>query len=210
MSQVNTMVDAARNSTSVYPDEHASRVRKYTFDMLKTTTICHIPDFVFDPREARIVSNAAYLHDVGKLLTPKSILHKRGPLTPEERSIIQHHTTDGAMLIYFHRAFEELLMRKYAFEIALHHHERIDGNGYPDGLQGSELAPWLQIVSLADTFAVLTEDRPYRPALPLAQAWGMILNEDCGQFNDRVLRCLDDNRSWVSDKDRSDTISTGY
>lgn len=127
ISQVNAMVDTARNNTFRYSSKHPYCVRRYTFGMLKTTTMCHIPDFIFDPREARMISNAAYLHDVGKLLTPKSLLNKRGPLTPEEREKMQLHTMDGAMLIYFHPAYEEPLLRKYAFEIALHHHERIDG-----------------------------------------------------------------------------------
>lgn len=207
MSQVNTMVDEARSNTFRHSGQHSYCVRRYTFGMLKTTTMCHIPGFIFDPREARIVSNAAYLHDVGKLLTPKNILNKRETLTPEEREIMQHHTSDGAMLIYFHRAYDELLLRKYAFEIALHHHERIDGSGYPDGLQGSELVPWLQIVSIADTFAALMEDRPYRPAICIDRAWEMILNGDCGQFNDRLLRCLDDDRRWVFGGDRSEIIN---
>lgn len=197
ISQVNAMVDTARNNTFRYSSKHPYCVRRYTFGMLKTTTMCHIPDFIFDPREARMISNAAYLHDVGKLLTPKSLLNKRGPLTPEEREKMQLHTMDGAMLIYFHPAYEEPLLRKYAFEIALHHHERIDGKGYPDGLQGSELAPWLQIVSIADTFSALMEKRPYRPAVYIDRAWEMILNGDCGQFDDRLLRCLDDDRRWV-------------
>ena len=85
ISQVNAMVDTARNNTFRYSSKHPYCVRRYTFGMLKTTTMCHIPDFIFDPREARMISNAAYLHDVGKLLTPKSLLNKRGPLTPEER-----------------------------------------------------------------------------------------------------------------------------
>lgn len=197
MFDVNTMVDEALNNTFRFPDKHAYRVRRYTFGMLKTTTMCHYPDFIFDPREARMIANAAYLHDIGKLLTPKSILNKCGSLTPEERGIMQHHTSDGAMLIYFHRAHRELLLKKYAFEIALHHHERVDGRGYPDGLQGSELKPWLQIVSIADTFAALMEKRSYRHAVDIDRAWEMILNGDCGQFDDRLLRCLDDDRRWV-------------
>ena len=70
ISQVNAMVDTARNNTFRYSSKHPYCVRRYTFGMLKTTTMCHIPDFIFDPREARMISNAAYLHDVGKLLTP--------------------------------------------------------------------------------------------------------------------------------------------
>ena len=157
-----------------------------------------VPDFIFDPREARMVANAAYLHDVGKLLTPKGILYKRGALTTAEREKLQLHTMDGAMLLYFSPAYEQTLIRKYAFEIALHHHERIDGGGYPDSLKGLDLAPWLQVASLADAFAALTEARPYRPAHTKEAAWTMILNGDCGKFNDRILRCLDDNRSdWA-------------
>lgn len=81
ISQVNAMVDTARNNTFRYSSKHPYCVRRYTFGMLKTTTMCHIPDFVFDPAR-RGCLQCAYLLDVGKLLTPKSLLNKRGPLTP--------------------------------------------------------------------------------------------------------------------------------
>lgn len=197
-TKVNAMVEEALHNQFHNPNGHAYQVRELTFRFMKTTTVQHVPDFIFDPREARMVANAAYLHDVGKLLTPKSILYKRGALTTAECEKFQMHTMDGAMLLYFCPAYDQTLIRKYAFEIALHHHERIDGGGYPDGLKGLDLAPWLQIVSLADAFAALTEERPYRPTHTKEAAWTMILNGDHGKFNDRILRCLDDNRSdWL-------------
>ena len=198
IAKLNVMVDSANSNTFQNPDGHAYLVRELTFRMLKTTTIQHIPHFRFDPREARMIANAAYLHDVGKLLTPNSILNKAGALTEDECEKMRLHTMDGAMLIYFHPSYKELLMQKYAFEIALHHHERIDGNGYPDGLKDGDLAPWLQIVSIADAFAALTEDRSYRPALSPKKAWSTILCGNCGAFHERVLRCLDAHSSmWM-------------
>ena len=199
-TKVNAMAKEALTNQFQKPDGHAYQVRDLTFQFLKITSLKHVPDFTFSPREARMVANAAYLHDVGKLLTPKSILYKRGALTPAEREKLQLHTMDGAMLLYFCSAYQERLIQRYAFEIALHHHERIDGSGYPDGLKGLDLAPWLQIVSLADAFAARMEDRPYRPAHTSQVAWKMILNGDCGKFNDRILRCLDDNQNgWLQD-----------
>ncbi len=65
---------------------------------------------------------------------------------------------DGAMLIFFHPNYHQRVLQKYAFEIALHHHERVDGSGYPDGLSGLSLYPWVQIASLADVFVALTEE----------------------------------------------------
>ena len=126
---------------------------------------------------------------MGKLLTPRRILNKRGGLTAQEREKVNLHTVNGAMLIYLHPQFHSVFMQKYAYEIALHHHERIDGRGYPDGLQGSELMPWTQIVSLADVYVALMEERPYRSAYQKDQAWSLIIKGACGTFDEKLLRC---------------------
>lgn len=124
-------------------------------------------------------------------MIPKKILNKNGPLSQKEREVMESHTMDGAMLIFFHPNYHQRVLQKYAFEIALHHHERVDGSGYPDGLSGLSLYPWVQIASLADVFVALTEERPYRAAYTQEEAWKMIQQGECGAFDERLLRCLE-------------------
>lgn len=190
-NQVDQMVQSVRTNQFQNPTGHAYMVREMTRKMLRATAHEQISRFTFRTDEARLISDAAYLHDVGKFLTPRNILHKSGRLTNQEREKLNLHTVNGAMLIYFHPQYHSLFMQKYAYEIALHHHERIDGRGYPDGLQGSELTPWTQIVSLADVYVALTEERPYRGAYSKDQAWSLITKGACGTFDEKLLRCME-------------------
>lgn len=112
-----------------------------------------------------LIERAAPLHDVGKIGIPDRVLLKPGPFTAEEAAIMQTHTTIGAELL---SGGESELMRM-AEQIALSHHERCDGSGYPQGLAG-EAIPWAaRVVSVADVFDALSHERPYRPAWPLPE-----------------------------------------
>lgn len=123
------------------------------------------------------------------------IIEHSHDLTEQKEEKLHLHTVDGAMLLYFCTAYQHTMIRKYAFDITLHHHERIDGSGYPDGLKDVDLSPWLQVASLADAFAVLTEDWGSRSVQPPEGAWATILSGRCGTFDDRLLLCLDSNKS---------------
>ena len=190
-NQVDQMVQSVQKNQFQNPSGHAYMVREMTRTILQAAAQDQLARYTFRDSEARLISDAAYLHDIGKFLTPRSILNKRGGLTDQEREKLNLHTVYGAMLIYFHPQFHSRFMQKYAYEIALHHHERIDGRGYPDGLQGSELMPWTQIVSLADVYVALTEDRPYRSAYQKDQAWSLITQGACGAFDEKLLRCVE-------------------
>lgn len=190
-SKVDQMVQSVQKNQFTNPSGHAYMVRDLTRKILRAAAHDRLSRYVFSASETRLISDAAYLHDVGKLLTPRRILNKRGGLTAQEREKVNLHTVNGAMLIYFHPQFHSVFMQKYAYEIALHHHERIDGRGYPDGLQGSELMPWTQVVSLADAYVALMEERPYRSAYQKDQAWSLITKGACGTFDEKLLRCVE-------------------
>jgi putative two-component system response regulator len=113
--------------------------------------------------EAELVFRAAPLHDIGKIGIPDSVLLKPGILSPEEFEIMKRHTLVGAEILSGGRT---PLMRTAA-EIALCHHERWDGGGYPGGLQGAAIPLSARLVALADVFDALTHERPYREAWPL-------------------------------------------
>ena len=116
------------------------------------------------PREAvELIRAAAPLHDVGKIGVPDHILLKAGKLTPEEFAVMKAHTTIGAAILAGGRS--ALVIE--AERIALNHHERWDGTGYPNGLVGTAIPLGARIVAVADVFDALTHERPYRPAWPL-------------------------------------------
>ncbi|PZA10752.1 two-component system response regulator [Rhodopseudomonas palustris] len=117
-------------------------------------------------RLCREIYLAAPLHDVGKVATPDQILLKPGKLTPDEIAVMQTHTTIGASILAGSRC--ELI--RLAADIAVAHHERWDGTGYPNKLKGDEIPIAARIVAVADVFDALSTARPYKEAMPLPVA----------------------------------------
>ncbi len=137
-----------------------------------------IPDY-----RAEILFNAAPMHDVGKIGVPDSILEKPGPLTPDEWSIVKRHPVIGAGIIGRHN--NELL--EMARVIALTHHERWDGSGYPRGLRGEAIPLVGRVVAVADAFDALTSTRPYKQAWPVEEAVALLRREAGRQFDPRLV-----------------------
>ncbi len=135
------------------------------------------------PARVELIRRAAPLHDVGKIGVPDNILLKPGRLTPEEFEIIKPHTTIGAALL----SGGHSKMVKMAESIALTHHERWDGNGYPTGLKGEEIPLEGRIVSIADVFDALSHDRPYKKAWPLEDCVAEIERNGGRQFDPQVV-----------------------
>ncbi len=128
------------------------------------------------------IGEAAPLHDIGKIGIPQYILQKPGKLTLEEFAIMQTHTEIGAKILSNPKS--ELI--EYAHQIALYHHEKFDGTGYPTGLSGINIPVAARIVTLVDAFDALTVERPYKKALPTKKALG-ILKRDRGTHFDPVI-----------------------
>jgi HD-GYP domain-containing protein (c-di-GMP phosphodiesterase class II) len=131
---------------------------------------------------------AAPMHDVGKVAVPDEVLLKKGPLTEDERSVMQQHTTVGNQMLAGSSSPEIEL----AAEIALTHHEHFDGNGYPQGLSGAGIPLAGRIVAVADVFDALTSDRVYRPAMTVGDALEILHNGRARQFDPKVLDAFDD------------------
>lgn len=136
------------------------------------------------------IALASFMHDVGKIAIPDAILNKPGRLTGEEYEIMKTHTTQGARLLEKISQLRENGAYAYAYDIALHHHERWDGRGYPDGLKGDEISPWAQVVSLADVYDALSCKRVYKDAFSRDKVVEMIRDGECGAFNPRLLECF--------------------
>jgi len=126
---------------------------------------------------------AATMHDVGKVAVPDAVLLKPGPLTPEERAVMERHTLVGFEMLS--GSPSDLIQR--AATIALTHHERVDGTGYPSGLAGDDIPLAGRIVAVADVFDALTSDRVYRSAMPVEKALRIIAEGRGEQFDADVL-----------------------
>lgn len=168
---------------------HVLRIRVIT-EILLEAVMERCPQYHLTTGEIAIISNAAALHDIGKVAIPENILNKPGRLTPEEYNQMKKHTVLGAeMLDKMLQGREEALVR-YARNICRWHHERWDGGGYPDGLSGDRIPICAQVVALADVYDALVSQRVYKPAYSHERAMEMILNGECGQFNPLLIRCL--------------------
>ena len=131
---------------------------------------------------------AGLLHDIGKLAIPLEILEKPAALTPEELSQIQQHAETSLDLLGSIPGFT--CVREWGGR----HHERIDGTGYPHNIEGSSLTLPVRIIAVADVFTALTEDRPYRNGMPLAEAMGIIVSmTELGYLDNDVVALLADN-----------------
>lgn len=137
-----------------------------------------------------LISTASSLHDIGKIGIDEKILNKPGPLTPEERKIMEKHTVIGADMIASLQMYEDEPLMKVAYQICRWHHERYDGKGYPDGLKGEDIPISAQVVALADVYDALTSERVYKKAYSHEETVQMICNGECGTFNPLLLECL--------------------
>ena len=131
----------------------------------------------------RRVRWAAPLHDIGKIAIPDAILLKPGPLTAEEREVIKSHTLIGGRIL----AGSQSELLRMAAEIAVSHHERWDGEGYPSGLAGTEIPLVGRLVAVADVFDALAHRRPYKGPWPVDRAVAEISGHGGSQFDPAIV-----------------------
>jgi response regulator RpfG family c-di-GMP phosphodiesterase len=155
-----------------------------------------------NPEELAAVEQGALLHDIGKIGVRDSILHKPGPLTPEEWKEMRRHPEFG------YRMLEKMAYLREASLVVLQHQERFDGHGYPHGLKGKEIVAGARIFAVADTLDAITSDRPYRKGRPIAAAREEILRCRGSQFDpevvDTFLRISDE--SWLEIRRRVEQL----
>jgi putative two-component system response regulator len=154
---------------------HLSRMGAYCEEIARRM---HLPEEVCD-----IISLAAQMHDIGKVAIPDRILLKRGPLTEEERAVVETHAEIGKQILQG----SESPILTLAESIAWTHHEKVDGSGYPRGLEGEEIPIHGRIAAVADVYDALTRDRPYRQAMPVAEATALMADGRERHFDPEVL-----------------------
>lgn len=125
---------------------------------------------------------SAFLHDIGKLLVPKEILFKPGQLKPEEMQAVKKHAELGYDFIINHLNLPEAVAK-----VALSHHERWEGQGYPHGLKGSEISEFAQIVGIADVYDALVSEKIYKGPVQSIEAMRILLTEEAKSFNPKIL-----------------------
>lgn len=138
----------------------------------------------FADEQVQLAYMAGLLHDIGKIGTPEAILRKPGKLPPEERRIMCHHPVIGGQILRGIRSLESIR------EAVIHHHERVDGRGYPSGLKGDAIPLLARIIALADAFDAMTSNRPYRPRLPLEAVRSEIQRHAGTQFDPQVVAAM--------------------
>jgi len=149
-------------------------------------------ELLLPEEDIRLIMRAAPLHDLGKVALPDRVLLKEGAYTESERLQMQEHTTLGAGLL---RGGDSSLIQM-AEEIALNHHERWDGAGYPQGLRGEQIPLSARIVAVADAFDAMTHPRPHRAALTVAEALAELERESGAQFDPEVVAAFLRAHDW--------------
>jgi putative nucleotidyltransferase with HDIG domain len=136
-------------------------------------------------RQRQLTEFAALLHDVGKIKVPKEIINKPGPLTPDEWDVVRRHPGDGADMLNGVGGF-----LAEVGDIVRHHHERWDGDGYPENLAGEDIPVIARIVAACDAFSAITTDRAYRRGRPIAEALEELRRSAGTQFDPAVIEAL--------------------
>jgi putative two-component system response regulator len=160
----------ARDTTT---DGHCERLAGYAAALGRALGL--------DAQDITALRLGGFLHDIGKVGISDSILLKPGPLTTDEYAIMKQHTVIGDRLC------GELRSLRRVRPIVRHHHERLDGSGYPDGLKGDAVPLLAQIMGVVDVYDALTTSRPYKEALPAERAGAMLRLEVERGWRDRML-----------------------
>jgi putative nucleotidyltransferase with HDIG domain len=166
---------------------HSRRVTAYTIELARALSV--------GSDDLRIIARGAFLHDIGKIATPDSILLKPGRLSSAEMAIMREHCQRGYDMV------RKIPFLREAAEIVYSHQERFDGTGYPRGLKGNEIPLGARIFAIADTLDAMTSDRPYRKGTSFADARAEILRCAGTQFDPAIveafLKITDDQWSQI-------------
>lgn len=165
----------ALEAKDAYTARHSSRVAKYSVALGRRLGL--------DERQLRLLKQGAMMHDLGKIGISDTILNKPTPLDDDEFEVMREHPVFTASIMRPLKRFKEFA------EIAAWHHERWDGNGYPDGLAGESIPLLARIVAIADSWDAMTGDRVYRKGMPVDKALSILENEqESGQWDPGLLR----------------------
>jgi response regulator RpfG family c-di-GMP phosphodiesterase len=175
LSAINSLIRTLEARDS-YTSGHSLRVRRYALALADRVGV--------SPRMRKHLSLAAKLHDIGKVGLPEGILNKPGALTAEEYDLVKTHPVIGE------RILSPIIRNRDVLATIRGHHERYDGSGYPDGLNGDHIPFLARLLSVADCFDALTSSRAYREALPSRAAMEVIGDAAGTQFDPALVRAF--------------------
>jgi HD-GYP domain-containing protein (c-di-GMP phosphodiesterase class II) len=176
-STYNAMIEGLSRALELRDLETEGHTRRVSILMMRFVEHMQIPSDQWDA-----VRQGALLHDIGKLGVPDAILLKPGSLTPRERKVMQQHA------VYGYNVLAPIINLRQTLDIALYHHERWDGSGYPYGLKGEQIPLVARLFAVVDVFDALTSDRPYRSAWTHLQAIDYLKEQAGRQFDPRVVK----------------------
>lgn len=182
--------------------EHINRVKEFT-RILAGQMMQSYPEDGLTEEKIEMIVSASALHDIGKIAIPDHILLKPAKLTADEFEYMKSHTIRGCELLDKIEGVWDDEFKKTGYEICRFHHERFDGRGYPDGLKGEEIPIAAQLVSIADVYDALVNERVYKEAYSKEEAFRMIVTGECGVFSPRLLDALRKTR-----KEFEETVQT--
>ena len=196
--QLMQMLSTTIEAKDEYTKGHSHRVAEYSVLIAR--------ELGWNEKELSNLKNAAHLHDIGKIAIPDTILNKPSKLSEEEFSIIKEHTIIGANIL------KNISLIDHVQEIVRNHHERYDGNGYPDGLKGKEIPLHARIVAVADSYDAMSSQRIYRNQLPPEKIIQELENNKGTQFDPEItdifLNLLREDRIHVKEDHLSITENT--
>ena len=169
--------------------EHIHRVKGYTQILAKAFAKLY-PEYGLTKEQIDVIVAASALHDIGKIAIPDSILLKPGKLTDDEFDYMKSHTLRGCEILESMKKNWDEDYQKASYEICRSHHERYDGRGYPDGLKEDEIPVSAQLVSVADVYDALINERCYKAAFSKEEAFYMIINGECGVFSPKLMEAF--------------------
>ncbi len=155
------------------------------------------PESGLNREKINVITRASAMHDIGKIAIPDSILLKPGKLTDDERKVMMSHTTKGCEILNYLKGVQDEDHLHVCYDICRHHHERYDGNGYPDKLKGDEIPLSAQLVSIVDVYDALVSNRVYKRAFSSKVAYDMIMHGECGVFSPNILKCFQQARKKI-------------
>ncbi len=168
---------------------HIKKISGFT-EILANYMMEAYPEYGLTPEKIKVIVSVCVLHDIGKILIKDSVLLKPGKLTKEEKEYVRSHPLRGFEIA---DSITEAWGKEYqqcCREITRSHHERYDGNGYPDGLRGDEIPISAQLVSLADCYESLISESVYKSAFSYDEAYDMIIQGEKGVFSPKLLECF--------------------
>lgn len=175
---------------SMLARNHAARIRRYTEALVRCISRGENAPCRYSEKQIMNISDAATLHDIGKIAVPDTILQKPGPLSKMEFDIVKLHTVKGCELLCYLEGIEDAEFLACCRQICRSHHERYDGGGYPDGLSGEELPIWVQAVGIADVYDALISKLVYKAPIAHDKAVEMIASGQCGVFEPHLMQAF--------------------